>query len=416
MLAERGTYAASTSYTILTASGGVSGRFADVTSDLVFLTPSLAYDSNNVVLTMTRTATSFPEVAGTRNQASIGHAAEALGAGNPIYDTLISGTAAEARAGFDLLSGEAHAQGVAVMIDEGRLVRETILGRLRGPLLTQAPGQVAAGFSADLPGRKGAVLMTAPQPRYALWGEAFGGAGNTNADGNAAGLSRRSGGALLGADMMLYDNPGSSLRVGVAGGYSQSRFDLDARRSSGKFESGHAALYAGARFGNLRLDAGLAYSWSESDIRRQVQIRGFGDALRLQRPGAVAQGFAELGYGFAFNGFAIEPFAQLALIRVSTEAGTEQGGAAALRVLSSEQLLGFSTLGLRAEAQLGSAPLFARAMLGWRHGFGGSRRWPRPPSRSAPRRPRSSLPQSTARPWSPRPASTGASRLPPRSA
>ncbi|MCV9936043.1 autotransporter domain-containing protein [Boseaceae bacterium BT-24-1] len=392
VLAESGNYAASTNYTILTAAGGVTGRFSNVTSNLVFLEPSLAYDSNNVTLTMTRTATSFgPDggtgggssggsgggssggfVATTRNQGFIAVAAERLGVGNPVYDTLLSGTAAEARAGFDLLSGEAHAQAVSVMIDESRLVRDTILGRLRGPLLTQPGGQVAAAFSADLPGRKGAVLMSAPvpQPRYALWGEAFGSAGNTNADGNAASLSRRSGGALLGADVMLYDAPGSSLRVGVAGGYSQSRFDLDARLSKGRLESGHAALYAGARFGNLRLDAGLAYSWSESDIRRQVQIRGFGDSLRLQRPGAVAQAFAELGYGFAFSGFALEPFAQLALIRVSTEAGTEQGGAAALRVLSSEQVLGFTTLGLRAEAQIGSAPLFARAMLGWRHGFG----------------------------------------------
>ncbi|WID95436.1 autotransporter domain-containing protein [Bosea vestrisii] len=370
VLAERGTYAASTSYTILTAAGGVTGRFADVTSDLVFLTPSLAYDSNNVVLTMSRTATTFLDVASTRNQGFIANAAERLGVGNPIYDTLLSGTAAEARAGFDLLSGEAHAQAVSVMIDESRLVRETILNRLRGPLLTAPGAQVAAAFSADLPGRKGAVLMNAPQPRYTLWGEAFGGAGNTDADGNAGSLSRRSGGALLGADLMLYDAPGSSLKLGVAGGYSQSRFDLDARRSSGKLDSGHAALYAGGRFGNLRLDAGLAYSWSESDIRRQVQIRGFGDSLRLQRPGAVAQGFAELGYGFALSGFALEPFAQLALIRVSTDAGTERGGAAALRVLSSDQTLGFTTLGLRAEAQLGSAPLFARAMLGWRHGFG----------------------------------------------
>jgi fibronectin-binding autotransporter adhesin len=372
VLAERGVYAASTSYTILTAAGGVSGRFADVTSDLVFLTPSLAYDSNNVILTMTRTATSFLDVARTRNQGFIAGAAERLGVGNAVYDTLLSATAAEARAGFDLLSGEAHAQAVSVMIDESRLVRETILNRLRGPLLTQPGQQVAASFSADLPGRKGAVLMNAPvpQPRYALWGEAFGSAGNTDADGNAASLSRRSGGALLGADMLLWEAPGSSLKLGVAGGYSQSRFDLDARRSSGKLDSGHAGLYAGARFGNWRLDAGVAYSWSESDIRRQVQIRGFGDSLRLQRPGAVAQGFAEFGYGFAFQGFALEPFAQLALIRVSTDAGTERGGAAALRVLSSEQTLGFTTLGLRAEAQLGSAPLFARAMLGWRHGFG----------------------------------------------
>ncbi|MCV9936243.1 autotransporter domain-containing protein [Boseaceae bacterium BT-24-1] len=379
VLAESGNYAAATNYTILTATGGVSGQFGNVTSNLAFLTPSLVYGGGSVTLTMTRNDASFgPDgsgrnvIASTRNQGFIAVAAERLGVGNPIYDTLLSGTAAEARAGFDLLSGEAHAQAVSVMIDESRLVRETILNRLRGPLLTAPGQQVAASFSADLPGRKSAVLMNAPvpQPRYALWGEAFGSAGNSDADGNAASLSRRSGGALLGADLMLYEAPGSSLRVGVAGGYSQSRFDLDARFSTGKLESGHAALYAGARFGNLRLDAGLAYTWSESDIRRQVQIRGFGDALRLQRPGAIAQAFAELGYGFAFSGFALEPFAQLALIRVSTEAGTEQGGAAALRVLSSEQLLGFSTLGLRAEAQIGSAPLFARAMLGWRHGFG----------------------------------------------
>ncbi|MCP4733727.1 MAG: autotransporter domain-containing protein, partial [Bosea sp.] len=265
-------------------------------------------------------------IAATRNQGFIAVAAERLGVGNPIYDTLISGTAAEARAGFDLLSGEAHAQAVSVMIDESRLVRDTILGHLRGPLLTQAPGQVAASFTADLPGRKGGVVMPAPvpQPRYALWGTAFGSTGNSDADGNAASLNRRSGGALLGADVMLYDAPGSSLKLGVVGGYSQSRFDLDARLSSGRLESGHAALYAGARFGSLRFDAGAAYTWSESDIRRQVQIRGFGDLLRLQRPGSVTQGFAELGYAFAFQGFAIEPFAQLALIRVSTDAGTER--------------------------------------------------------------------------------------------
>jgi len=386
VLAENGNYAASTNYTILTASGGVSGTFTSVTSNLAFLTPSLAYDSQNVTLTMTRNDNSFgPDggggtsgggsgtfIAQTRNQGFIAIAAERLGVGNPVYDALISATAAEARAGFDLLSGEAHAQAVSVMIDESRLVRDTILGHLRGPLLTQAPGQVAGAFTADLPGRKGAITMPAPipQPRYGLWGTAFGSTGNSDGDGNAASLSRRSGGALLGADLMLYDAPGSSLKLGVAGGYSQSRFDLDARLSSGRLESGHAALYAGARFGNLRLDAGAAYSWSESDIRRQVAIRGFGDLLRLQRPGSVTQGFAELGYGFAFSGVALEPFAQLALIRVSTDAGTERGGAAALRVLSSEQTLGFTTLGLRAEAQIGAMPLFARAMLGWRHGFG----------------------------------------------
>ncbi len=384
VLAENGNYAASTSYTILTATGGVTGQFSTVTSNLAFLTPSLSYGGSSVTLTMTRNDTSFGPgdggatstsqnyVAATRNQGFVAIAAEALGVGNPVYDALLSGTAAEARAGFELLSGEAHAQAVSVRIGESALVREAILSRLRGPLLTMPGGQVAASFSADLPSRKGGTAIAAPRfaPRYVLWGEAIGGAGNTSGDGNAAALSRRSGGAILGADLKLYDTGASSLRIGVAGGYTQSRFDLDARLSTGKLESGHAALYAGARFGQLRFDAGLAYSWGESDIRRQVAIRGFGDLLRSQRPGSVTQGFAELGYAFAFQGFALEPFAQLALLRVSSEATTEQGGAAALRLFSSEQNLGFSTLGLRAEAQLLATPFFARAMLGWRHGFG----------------------------------------------
>ena len=60
-----------------------------------------------------------------------------------------------------------------------------------------APDPELNGLIADLPGRKGGVTMPAPvpQPRYALWGTAFGSTGNTDADGNAASLSRRSGGA-----------------------------------------------------------------------------------------------------------------------------------------------------------------------------------------------------------------------------
>jgi len=53
-------------------------------------------------------------VAATRNQGFIAIAAERLGVGNPVYGAPISATAAEARAGFDLISGEAHTQAVSV--------------------------------------------------------------------------------------------------------------------------------------------------------------------------------------------------------------------------------------------------------------------------------------------------------------
>ncbi len=50
VLAAPGAYQPSTSYTILTAAGGITGAFARVTSNLAFLAPSLVYGANNVLL------------------------------------------------------------------------------------------------------------------------------------------------------------------------------------------------------------------------------------------------------------------------------------------------------------------------------------------------------------------------------
>ena len=57
VLAQSGTYAPSTAYTILTATGGLgSTTFNGVTSNLAFLTPSLSYTANNVTLTLVTAA------------------------------------------------------------------------------------------------------------------------------------------------------------------------------------------------------------------------------------------------------------------------------------------------------------------------------------------------------------------------
>ena len=51
VLAAAGHLRRNTTYTILTATGGVSGAYSGVTSNFAFLTPSLSYDANNVYLT-----------------------------------------------------------------------------------------------------------------------------------------------------------------------------------------------------------------------------------------------------------------------------------------------------------------------------------------------------------------------------
>ncbi|MGO4675465.1 autotransporter-associated beta strand repeat-containing protein, partial [Bosea sp. 2YAB26] len=194
LLAEQGGYGASTRYTILTAQGGVIGQFAAVTSNFAFLTPSLAYGATEVALTLDRNAIAFPQVALTRNQAGAAGAAEALGSGNRVYDALLTASVADARAGFDALSGEAHAQAVSVAIEDSHLIRESILNRLRWPLAAgSSGGSVNAAFSADAPGRSAGTTLPAPRlamERFTLWGEAIGAQGRTDGDRNAASLDR----------------------------------------------------------------------------------------------------------------------------------------------------------------------------------------------------------------------------------
>ncbi|WP_131857990.1 autotransporter domain-containing protein [Bosea sp. BK604] len=376
VLAATGSYAQSTSYSILTAQGGISGQFASATSDLAFLTPSLSYGPTAVVLTMMRNDTDFgPQpgprafVAATRNQAGVANAAQALGSGNRVYEALLGTTADQARAGFDLLSGEVHAQAVSVAIENSHLIRDSILNRLRAPYgSTAAGGSVSGGFTADLPGRKSVTVMPAPAfdtRRFTLWGEAIGAQGSVDRDGNAASLSYRGGGMLFGAELEQ-----GQWRLGAAGGYTNTDFDVDARRSNGELSSFHGALYGGARLGAFALRAGAAYSWNDVDVKRSVAFPGFSDYLKLDGRSATAQAFAEIGYGLTLGQVALEPFAQIAAVNIRSEREAEQGGAAALTVLGRDQTLGFTTLGLRGEMQFGSLPLVARGMLGWRYAFG----------------------------------------------
>ncbi|MXQ13495.1 autotransporter-associated beta strand repeat-containing protein, partial [Microvirga makkahensis] len=123
VLAEKGSYKPTTSYKIVTAGGGVSGKFSHVTSNLAFLTPSLDYDPNAVVLSLTRKVEEdgddeggdkpkpvrLSSAAQTRNQFNTADAVEALGNGHRVFDAVIGQSVDGARQAFDALSGEVHA-------------------------------------------------------------------------------------------------------------------------------------------------------------------------------------------------------------------------------------------------------------------------------------------------------------------
>ncbi|MBI2737924.1 MAG: autotransporter-associated beta strand repeat-containing protein, partial [Rhodospirillales bacterium] len=73
--AASGNYANSTTYTILNATGGVTGTYSSVTSNFAFLTPSLSYNANNVFLTLALQGAAFSGFGGnTVNQRAVGSA------------------------------------------------------------------------------------------------------------------------------------------------------------------------------------------------------------------------------------------------------------------------------------------------------------------------------------------------------
>jgi autotransporter-associated beta strand protein len=353
-------------YTILTATGGVDGTFGSVTDDLLFLTPSLTYQSNDVSLTLTRNGVAFSSVAATPDQVATANAIDAEAIGSPLSEALVTQSAAGARQAFDALSGEIHASAVSAAFDDARLPREAVLDRLAIPYGAPATG-AAAGFAAT----SGIAAPNLPTQAFAAWGQAFGSFGHIGGGDDAATLDRSVDGFILGVDA----SPDNRYRLGVAGGYTQSALSLDAQASSGHVDSTFAGVYGGASLNALRLSGGALYAYNRYGTDRSVVFPGFSDAESAGYGGDTLQAFGEAGWRIGLSGFSrptsIEPFAGATAMHIDTASFSEAGGAAALNGAAAGYDYAATTLGARTEAALfDDAPLIARGMLGWRHVFG----------------------------------------------
>lgn len=364
VLAADDIYMPFTTYTILTATGGVEGEFASVTDNLAFLDPSLTYDPKNVYLTLTRNDIAFETYGRTANQRATSRGLESLGAGNALYIAfvLLENDTALIQDTLDQLSGEIHGSLKSTLLADSHFLRDAVTGRLRsaggdngGPSASHDNGSIepAADYSVA-------------RKRSGFWMQGFGNWGDWDGDGNAASLDRSTGGSVAGVDTLVGD-----WRLGVAGGYSQTSFDVDDRRSSGDAEGYHAAIYAGTNWDNVFLRAGAAYSWSDIETKRQITSPVVDD-LKADYGAGTAQVFGELAYRADLGGLTLEPFANAAYVNLHTDGFTEKGGVAALESKSSSSDSVVTILGLRPEVRfsLGDTETVATGMIGWQHAFG----------------------------------------------
>ncbi|MFT3974943.1 MAG: autotransporter domain-containing protein [Amaricoccus sp.] len=322
-----------------------------------FLSFELETGETELALAVERSETAFADVADTGNQAATATGLESLGAGNSLYDDVVGMTGAEARAEFDLLSGEIHASMPAALTQDSQYTRDALIARLR--LASGAVGATHAPGLAD--GRMAFAPVPGEQP--AAWGQAYGGWGHLDGDGDAATLDQSAGGLLLGADATI-----ALWRVGGMIGFGDGSYDLDNRASSGETKSFHLGAYAGRDWGAVGFRSGVSMSWNQISTDR----RSSDEDLSADYDGRTAQIFGELARRIESGATAFEPYVGLAYVHLTTDGFEETGGAAALSGKAASMDTTFTTLGVRGshDTQLGAARATLSGGIGWRHAFG----------------------------------------------
>jgi subtilase-type serine protease len=328
-----------TEYTILTAAGQVSGRFANATSSYAFLNAALTYEPSAVKLVLRRNDVSFASVAETANQRAAAAGAESTRAGTPVWDALVMLADDQARVAFDAISGELHASGQTALIEDALAIQqETLLGQ----------------HDRDR------------QTGSRLWVKAAGGRARTDAGVNAAEIERDRSNVLVGADMAL----GEYWRVGALLGVGQSRNEVDARASRSESDHRHGGLYATVAWGegwNVR--AGAVSSRYDIESRRRMAVEGLADELTAEADARVVQYYGEMGYALRTKAAEVEPFLRVSQIRTETDGFQESGGVGALRVDDVEATTRYATLGVRFDRSFSSG-WYAGGALAWRRASG----------------------------------------------
>jgi outer membrane autotransporter protein len=345
VLAQNGQYAPATTYTILTANGGVDGRFEDVDSNLAFLVPTLSYTGKSVTLTLLRNDLTFSDAAVTANEkAAAGGVDDAFRFGSGVYMNLIGASAEGARQAFNALSGEIHASVMSGIVEDGALIRQSLLNR---------------GFRLQ-PGESNSPVT--------MWAEGIGNWSDLDGNGNAAALDHSSYGFLVGTELAFGDHA----RLGLVTGYSDGKNSVDARASTADTDSTHVGLYGGVTLAGVSLRAGATHTAIDVKARRQVAFGNYDERLTGRYNAAADQLFGEAAYRVGYKGGYAEPFGGLSAAWVKKDAFHERGGDAALADAGRNEDYTTSSLGLRAAwVPSESLPVTVHASTAWQHALGG---------------------------------------------
>lgn len=370
-----GIYAPSTTYTILNATGGVTGTFAAANSLFPFLQPSLGYDANNVYLTLRPGG--FQAGAATANQAAVGGVLDRSVAGSSgdfanVIGTLATFGLTQGQAAMDQLSGQNYSGFGTANIGSGLMFMNVL-----GQQMSLARGgsgsgtRVAVAEACDV-GSNGTCDGGEAGP-WSLWGSALGATGSIAGNGNAATLTYNAAGFATGIDY----RPSPHLLAGLGVGFASGNQWLGGFSGRGTSNSIQTSAYASFTQGAFYVDALAGYIYNDNQMTRQILIPGLQPRTATGQTGAnQIVGQAEAGYRVDIRGRAaasLTPFARLQTMSIDQGAFSE-AGASSLNLNVAQQVTGSVRTMLGAEMagafDVGWRERLALQMrLGWAHEY-----------------------------------------------
>ena len=376
-----GVYAMSTTYTILNATGGVTGTFANANSLFPFLQPSLSYDANNVYLTLKPGG--FGAGAATPNQAAVGRVLDQSVAGASgdlatVIGTLATYTSTQGQAAMNAISGQNYS-GFGTANLGGGLLFMNALGQQMGLARGGFGGgtRVAVAQACDVVLADSDACDGEASP-WSLWGSAMGGTGSVAGNGNAGTLTYNAGGVATGVDYRF--DPGFLAGIGV--GFSTGNQWASGFSGLGTTSSYQASLYASFTQRAFYLDGLAGYGYNDNQMTRQIALPNLAARTAQGRTGAN-QFLAQVEAGYRIGLYepaaaSISPFVRFQGT-TNSQNGFTESGAGALNLNVAAQTTGSDRSVLGAEfagafGVEGREKLALQMRLGWAHEYANTAR------------------------------------------
>lgn len=377
VLAQQGNYRQTTTYTILTATGGLSGTYAGVTSNFAFLVPSLSYGPSSVFLTLTRSSNAFASGAQTSNQLAVATALDlaaptAAGDFADAHAAMIGLDTQQGPAALNAISGQPYTGFGTVNIQAGQVFLNAVSRQVAGARSGAENGTRVALAAAEDNACVAACEPAEPS-KWGAWLSGLAGLGTVGGSINAGALTYSLAGVAAGVDYRLDPR----FVAGVAIGYSSGQQWVGGFQGTGWSDNYSTVLYGSFAQGGFYADGLAGYAWSSNRLQRAISIPGFGARLATGSTGASQfLGQIETGYRIGLHEpsqVALTPFARFQTVAASQTAFAESGaGSLSLNVASQNTTSIRTVLGadLSAKLPLGQQRTLDTSLrLGWAHEY-----------------------------------------------